>query len=159
MQAPAEETEPSLYAVLNVSRDAAAEDIKRAYKSLAQVFHPDKHLDDDLRDKAQEAFSKLQEAYEVLSDPQKRDVYDVYGKEGLTAGLSVGTKLKSTEELRREWEAFKAQQQRAREEAMAHHRGIYVCRCAGGCGVRGVGCGVRRTGWSQLQALSALHRN
>lgn len=123
-------SEPSYYAVLNVSREASAEDIKRAYKSLAQVFHPDKHLDDELRDNAQEAFSKLQEAYEVLSDPQKRDVYDVYGKEGLSAGLSVGTKLKSTDDLRKDWEAFKAQQQRAREEARAHHRGIYVCRWA-----------------------------
>lgn len=122
------ESEASYYAILNVSREASAEDIKRAYKSLAQVFHPDKHLDDDLRDKAQEAFSKLQEAYEVLSDPEKRDVYDVYGKEGLSAGLSVGTKLKGTDELRKEWEAFKAQQRRAKEEAMAHHRGIYVCR-------------------------------
>lgn len=129
------ESDPSYYAILNVSREASADEIKRAYKSLAQVFHPDKHLDDDLRDKAQEAFSKLQEAYEVLSDPQKRDVYDVYGKEGLSAGLSVGTKLKSTDELRKEWEAFKAQQQRAREEAMAHHRGIYVCRCGICCAV------------------------
>ena len=127
------DSEPSYYAVLNVSREASAEDIKRAYKSLAQVFHPDKHLDDELRGNAQEAFSKLQEAYEVLSDPQKRDVYDVYGKEGLSAGLSVGTKLKSTDDLRKEWEAFKAQQQRAREEARAHHRGIYVCRCGRGC--------------------------
>jgi len=91
---------------------------------LEQVFHPDKHLDDHLRDKAQEAFSRLNEAYEVLSDPQKRDVYDVYGREGLAAGLSVGTKLKSTDELRREWEAFKAQQRRAREEALASHRSV-----------------------------------
>jgi hypothetical protein len=130
------ESEASYYAILNVSREASADDIKRAYKSLAQVFHPDKHLDDDLRDKAQEAFSKLQEAYEVLSDPEKRDVYDVYGKEGLSAGLSVGTKLKGTDELRKEWEAFKAQQRRAKEEAMAHHRGIYVCRyvCTWGLG-------------------------
>lgn len=64
----------------------------------------------------------------MLSDPSKRDVYDVYGREGLTAGFSLGTKLKSTEELRAEWEAFKAQQRRAREEALANHRGVYVCK-------------------------------
>uniref|UniRef100_A0A383W4E3 J domain-containing protein n=1 Tax=Tetradesmus obliquus TaxID=3088 RepID=A0A383W4E3_TETOB len=126
-----EGTDPSYYAILNVPKDASYEDIKRAYRGLAQVFHPDKHLDDDLRDKAQEAFAKLQEAYEVLSDPQKRDVYDVYGKEGLNAGMSLGTKLKNTDELRKEWEAFKAQQRAAREEAAASHRGIYICRVDG----------------------------
>jgi DnaJ family protein C protein 11 len=148
------DSEPSYYAVLNVSREASAEDIKRAYKSLAQVFHPDKHLDDELRDNAQEAFSKLQEAYEVLSDPQKRDVYDVYGKEGLSAGLSVGTKLKSTDDLRKEWEAFKAQQQRAREEARAHHRGIYVCRWVIGCSNVDLGSGGHV--WVLGQACSGL---
>eukprot|EP00878_Enallax_costatus_P026728 GHUV01028714.1.p1 GENE.GHUV01028714.1~~GHUV01028714.1.p1 ORF type:complete len:136 (+),score=37.58 GHUV01028714.1:80-487(+) len=121
-------TEPSYYAILNVPRNASYEDIKKAYKGLAQVFHPDKHQDDELRDKAQEAFAKLQEAYEVLSDPQKRDVYDIYGKEGLAAGLSVGTKLKHTEDLKREWEEFKARQRRAREEATAQHRGVYQCK-------------------------------
>lgn len=43
------------------------QDIKRSYKSLAQVFHPDKHQSDELRDRAQEAFAKLQEAYEVCA--------------------------------------------------------------------------------------------
>lgn len=129
-----EETQ-SYYAVLNVPRDASPDDIKKAYRQLATVFHPDKHASPELREQAQAAFSRLQEAYEVLSDPQKRDVYDVYGKEGLSAGLSVGTKLKSTDDLRKEWEAFKAQQQRAREEARAHHRGIYVCRWVRGCSI------------------------
>lgn len=83
--------DPSYYAILNVARDASYEvgrsasicehlrvsccsttyalpqDIKKAYKGLAQVFHPDKHQDDELRDKAQEAFAKLQEAYEVCA--------------------------------------------------------------------------------------------
>eukprot|EP00877_Chromochloris_zofingiensis_P007619 jgi/Chrzof1/310/Cz01g10230.t1 len=122
------EAELSYYAVLNVSREATADEIKKAYRSLAQVFHPDKHTTDDLRDKAQEAFSRLQEAYEVLSDPHKREVYDIYGKEGLTAGLEIGTKLKSIEELRQEWLEFKAKTERQRQEAMTNHRGYYLCK-------------------------------
>ena len=78
--------EPSYYAVLNVPKDASQEDIRRAYRSLASVFHPDKHQDEELRGQAKEAFAKLQEAYEVLSDENTRTIYDVYGKQGLTAG-------------------------------------------------------------------------
>lgn len=87
MASPAEDN--SLYAVLNVSKNATDEEIKRAYRRLAQVFHPDKHTSDHMRDKAQEAFARLQKAYEVLSDPEKREVYDIYGEEGLVAGLEV----------------------------------------------------------------------
>jgi hypothetical protein len=55
-------------------------------RKLAQVFHPDKHTDESKRQQAQESFSKLQAAYEVLSDSHKRQIYDVYGKQGLAAG-------------------------------------------------------------------------
>jgi len=83
------DSDGSYYATLNVPRDATAEDIKRAYRRLAQVFHPDKNRRPQDQEGAQEAFSRLQAAYEVLSDPERREVYDVYGEEGLAAGLEV----------------------------------------------------------------------
>ncbi len=63
------------YAVLGVSRDASQEEIKRAYRKLARKYHPDvsKELD------AEEQFKALNEAYEVLSDPDKRSMYDRFG--------------------------------------------------------------------------------
>ncbi|EFJ44045.1 molecular chaperone [Volvox carteri f. nagariensis] len=116
------------YAVLNVPRDASDEDIRRAYRTLAQVYHPDKHTDPEQKKKAEQAFNRLQEAYEVLSDPQRRQVYDVYGKEGLAAGFEVGTKLDSVEDLKKKWEEFKKQQEADRAELLSNHRGIYMCR-------------------------------
>eukprot|EP00983_Pelagomonas_calceolata_P071363 1151195-Pelagomonas_calceolata.AAC.1 len=84
MDEPTENSE--YYAILNCGRDASTEEIVRAYRKLAQVFHPDKHLDEEHRKQASESFSKVQEAYEVLSSPERRQVYDVYGKQGLAAG-------------------------------------------------------------------------
>ena len=88
----------------------------------------DKHASEELRAQAQAAFARLQEAYEVLSDPKKRDVYDVYGREGLSAGLEVGPKLRGVEELRAEWAAFKARQAAVADEALSNHRGLYLCK-------------------------------
>ena len=76
-----EDDRSSYYAALNVPRDASQEDVNRAYRKLASVFHPDKHQEPGLKEKAQEAFARLNEAYTVLSDPQRRQIYDVYGKQ------------------------------------------------------------------------------
>ncbi|KAG2436111.1 hypothetical protein HYH02_011621 [Chlamydomonas schloesseri] len=116
------------YAILNIPRDASDEDVRRAYRALAQVYHPDKHSDPEQKIRAQEAFGKLQEAYEVLSDPNRRQVYDVYGKEGLLAGFEVGTKLDSVEEMKKKWEEFKRKQDEERAEQLSNHRGTYTCR-------------------------------
>ena len=55
----------SFYAVLNISRDASEEDIKRSFRALAQAYHPDKHTDAALQAHASANFTRLQEAYEV----------------------------------------------------------------------------------------------
>ncbi len=64
------------YEVLGVEKNAAEEDIKKAYRRLAVKYHPDKNPDDKT---AEERFKELGEAYEVLCDPQKRAAYDQYG--------------------------------------------------------------------------------
>ena len=63
------------YKVMGVARDASQEDIKRAYRKLARKYHPDVSKEKD----AEEKFKELQEAHEVLRDPQKRAAYDQLG--------------------------------------------------------------------------------
>ncbi len=75
------------YEILGVSRDASQDDIKKAYRKLAMKYHPDRNPDDK---QAEEKFKKVSEAYEVLSDPEKRKRYDTYGYEGVRQTFSRG---------------------------------------------------------------------
>ena len=68
------------YEVLGVGKDSSADEIKRVYRRLAMKYHPDKNPDDK---EAEAKFKECAEAYEVLSDPTKRQRYDQYGHEGL----------------------------------------------------------------------------
>lgn len=71
------------YQVLGLSRSATADEIHKAHKKLARKYHPDLHEDADDREKkrAKEQFQKVQQAYETLSDPEKRKMYDQFGPE------------------------------------------------------------------------------
>jgi molecular chaperone DnaJ len=79
------EQKQDYYAVLGVSREASPEEIKRAYRKAAMKYHPDRAT--DVPD-AEAKFKEASEAYEVLSDPERRGLYDRYGHTGLsgTAG-------------------------------------------------------------------------
>ncbi|XP_024230577.1 dnaJ homolog subfamily B member 6 isoform X2 [Oncorhynchus tshawytscha] len=76
------------YQILGVQRNTSAEDIKKAYRKLALKWHPDKNPDN--KEDAERKFKELSEAYEVLSDANKRNLYDQYGKEGLTGSGGRG---------------------------------------------------------------------
>ncbi|XP_045020538.1 dnaJ homolog subfamily B member 2 isoform X5 [Bubalus bubalis] len=77
----------SYYEILDVPRSASADDIKKAYRKKALQWHPDKNPDN--KEFAEKKFKEVAEAYEVLSDKHKREIYDLYGREGLT-GAGTG---------------------------------------------------------------------
>ncbi|XP_075214587.1 dnaJ homolog subfamily A member 2-like [Lycorma delicatula] len=76
--------ETKLYDVLNVHRGASDGEIKKAYRKLAKEFHPDKNPE------AGDKFKEISFAYEVLSDPKKRSIYDKHGLKGLQEGAADG---------------------------------------------------------------------
>lgn len=66
------------YDILGIKKGASDEDIKKAYRKQALRYHPDKNKSPG----AEEKFKEIAEAYDVLSDPKKKDIYDRYGEEG-----------------------------------------------------------------------------
>ena len=74
------------YKILGIKKDASEDEMKKAYRKLALKYHPDKNKDAG----ADDMFRKVAEAYDVLSDPQKRGIYDQFGEEGLKGGVPGG---------------------------------------------------------------------
>lgn len=75
------------YEALGVSRNAGEKEIKKAYRRMAMKFHPDRNTGDK---EAEEKFKEVNEAFEILSDPQKRAAYDQYGHAGVDPGMRSG---------------------------------------------------------------------
>ena len=90
-------TKTDYYETLGVSKTSTQEEIRKAYKKLAVKWHPDKNPED--RDKATEQFRLIAEAYEVLSDEEKRKKYDLYGFDGPKISSSAGFKYQDANDL------------------------------------------------------------
>src|SRR5215217_7841172 len=75
------------YEILGVAKTASEEDIKKSYRKLAMKFHPDRNPDSK---DAEEKFKEAKEAYEILSEAEKRRAYDAYGHAGVNPQMGMG---------------------------------------------------------------------
>src|ERR687888_2037419 len=79
-------TKGDLYEILGVRRDASDEEIRRAFRRLARQYHPDVNKGDG----AEQRFKEINAAYEILSDPEKRQRYDAFGLAGVDPSAASG---------------------------------------------------------------------
>src|SRR6476660_9963629 len=82
-------TKRDYYDVLGVPKNASEEEIKKAYRKLAMKFHPDRNQGDAAKE-AEAKFKEAKEAYEMLSDADKRGAYDQYGHAGVDPNMRGG---------------------------------------------------------------------
>uniref|UniRef100_A0A8C5CRW4 DnaJ homolog subfamily C member 11-like n=1 Tax=Gadus morhua TaxID=8049 RepID=A0A8C5CRW4_GADMO len=107
------------YSLLNVRKEATQDELKASYRRLCMLYHPDKHRDPELKQQAEQLFNQVHQAYEVLSDPQSRAIYDIFGKKGLEVeGWEVVERKRTPAEIREEYERL----QRDRDERRLQQR-------------------------------------
>jgi curved DNA-binding protein len=82
-------SKPDYYDILGVNKTASAEELKKAYRKQALEWHPDKHMDN--KEAAEKRFKEINEAYQILSDPAKRQNYDQFGHAAFSPGGSPGS--------------------------------------------------------------------
>ncbi|WFD30604.1 hypothetical protein MSPP1_001625 [Malassezia sp. CBS 17886] len=116
----------SYYALLNIDKNAREGQVRDAYKTLAMAFHPDKHADPERKELAEQTFQEIQRAYEVLSNPEKRAVYDHFGAEGLQTSWSVSMRGQTPQEMQAEFERQARLRREADAESLVKSRGDFT---------------------------------
>nr|CAD7411147.1 unnamed protein product [Timema cristinae] len=116
--------EDDFYTFLNVSRNATADEINNAYRRMSRLYHPDKHLEPLKKKEAEILFNKTKKAYEVLSDPHQRAIYDSLGTRGLeTEGWEIVQRTKTPQEIREEYERLAREREERRLQQRTNPKG------------------------------------
>uniref|UniRef100_A0A4W4EL50 DnaJ homolog subfamily C member 11 n=1 Tax=Electrophorus electricus TaxID=8005 RepID=A0A4W4EL50_ELEEL len=112
------------YSLLNVRRQATQAELKSSYRRLCMLYHPDKHRDPALKRQAEQLFNLVHQAYEVLSDPRSRAIYDVFGKKGLEVeGWDVVERNRTPTEIREEYERLEMEREERRLQQRTNPKG------------------------------------
>ncbi|XP_011333880.1 dnaJ homolog subfamily C member 11 isoform X2 [Ooceraea biroi] len=116
--------EDDYYTFLNIARNASPEDISNAYRRQSRLYHPDKHTDPVLKKEAEILFNRTKKAYEVLSDPHQRAIYDSLGIRGLeTEGWEIVHRTKTPQEIREEYERLAREREERRLQQQTNPKG------------------------------------
>jgi len=115
--------EGEYYSILNVSQDASEDEIRGSYRRLSLIFHPDKHQTEKEKEAAIAQFQRITKAYEVLSDPTQRAIYDLYGEEGIQSKMQLGPVLTTPSEIKAEFERVQREKDEARLRAQLRPKG------------------------------------
>ncbi|KRT81908.1 Chaperone [Oryctes borbonicus] len=120
--------EEDYYAALNVPKNATKEEINNSYRRLSRFYHPDKHVDPKQKEKAEIIFNKVKNAYEILSDPHRRAIYDSLGVKGLeTEGWEIVQRTRTPAEIRAEYEQLAEERaERKKQQQTNPHGAITV---------------------------------
>lgn len=116
--------EENYYTFLNLPKDASIDQINASYRKLSRVYHPDKHVNSDKKQKAELLFNRTKKAYEVLSDPHKRAIYDSIGVKGLNIdGWEIVQRTKTPAEILAEYENLARQSEERKLQQLTNPRG------------------------------------
>lgn len=103
---------------------ATADEINTAYRNQSRIYHPDKHVNVELKHKAELLFNRTKRAYEVLSDPHQRAIYDSLGIRGLqTEGWEIVHRTKTPQEIREEYERLARDREERRLQQRTNPKG------------------------------------
>ncbi|KAK2157929.1 hypothetical protein LSH36_181g03013 [Paralvinella palmiformis] len=115
------------YAWLGLSKNASKDEINNAFRRFSRMYHPDKHASDAaLHSKAETIFPKIKKAHDVLSDPQKRAIYDTMGVKGLeTDGWEIVSRTKTPQEILEEYERLAREREKKLLEQKTNPKGTF----------------------------------